>query len=92
MKVEATEPGYYGGKRRDVGEEFGIADRTHFSKRWMQPVGWEPDDAAPVKAAPRLQPAPAKAAPEPIKASTETTVMQPSDPPKRVDPITGKDI
>lgn len=102
MLVRATERGYYGNKRRDEGEEFGIADRSHFSARWMEPVGWEPSERDPLDhdgdgkkggSAPKAEQKPAaKPAPEPLKASTETTVTPPQEPVKRTDPITGKDI
>jgi hypothetical protein len=36
MKVIAKEVGYYGGKIREVGEEFGIAKKEHFSHVWME--------------------------------------------------------
>lgn len=103
-RVVATQLGYYGSKRRDVGEEFGLSDRAHLSKAWMQPVDWTPGEVDPLdhdgdgkkggslpKAAP-AQKAAATVTPDPIRASTETTVTPPVTALKKVDPITGSDI
>lgn len=38
MQVKATRVGYYGLKRRKVGEEFEIEAPKHFSKKWMDKV------------------------------------------------------
>lgn len=38
MRVRATRVGYYGLDRRQVGEEFEIADASAFSKKWMEKV------------------------------------------------------
>lgn len=94
MRVIANQRGYYAGKRREPGEEFGLVNRKDFSKSWMVPDGWDPDDEAPAPApAPKSAAAATTApAPVPVKVSTETTVTPPATPAKAVNPITGKDI
>ena len=98
MLVRAKERGYYGSKRREKGEEFGIVNRADFSERWMEPLGWSPNDPLDHDgdgrkggSKPKAEPKPEQK-PEPLKASTETTVTPPPEPVKRTDPITGKDI
>lgn len=100
MLVRATQRGYYGSKRRDEGDEFGLRDRADFSRNWMEPVGWDPDERDPLDhdgngrkggSAPKVEPK-VEPKPEPLKASTETTVTPPPEPVKKIDPITGKDI
>lgn len=88
-RVVATQTGYYNGKRRDPDEEFGLTKRSDFSANWMKPIGWSVGDAedAGEKPAPKSE---AKPAMQPIRASTETTVTPPPQPPKSVNPITGK--
>lgn len=83
MRVVATAIGYYGGKRRDIDEVFGLKDDADFSNNWMKKV------SSKAEAEPEPEPKPE---PEPIKASTETTVTPPKEPAKRIDPITGKPI
>ena len=41
MKVRAIELGFYGTKRRRVGDEFELTEARHFSKKWMEKV--DPD-------------------------------------------------
>ncbi len=36
LEVIATKSGYYGSKLRDVGEDFTLRDKDHFSKNWMK--------------------------------------------------------
>lgn len=93
MRVIATQTGFYGGKRQDTGDEFGLYHRDHFSAVWMEPQGWNPDDKEEV-AEPDPKPVVkvAAPAPKPIQVSTETTVKPPVTPAVRVDPITGSDI
>lgn len=87
MRVVATAIGYYGGKRRDVDEVFGLKDDADFSTNWMKKV------SSKAEAEPKPEPEPEpKPEPEPIQASTETTVTPPKEPAKRIDPITGKPI
>lgn len=43
FKVKATARGYYGDLRED-GVEFEIAKLEDYSTRWMEPVGWKPDE------------------------------------------------
>lgn len=38
LKVRALEKGYYGEKRRRVGDVFMLTDPKHFSKTWMEYV------------------------------------------------------
>ena len=38
MKVRAIELGFYGTKRRRVGDEFVLTEARHFSKKWMEKV------------------------------------------------------
>lgn len=83
MRVVATAIGYYGGKRRDVDEVFGLKDDADFSTNWMKKV------SSKAEAEPKPEPEPE---PKPIQASTETTVTPPKEPAKRIDPITGKPI
>lgn len=47
MWVVATMLGYYGIKRRQVGEVFKLKDEKHFSKTWMKPyeVGADESDS-----------------------------------------------
>ena len=35
--------GYYGHRRRKAGDEFILESPIHFSHRWMEPIGWEPE-------------------------------------------------
>ena len=42
MKVIATQRGYYGSKRRDPGEAFGLTDAKHFSATWMERADGKP--------------------------------------------------
>lgn len=67
MKVRATQKGYYGGALRrpgtekEPGDEFEIADESHFSKKWMEKieekaVAEQGQDPIPVKAGPSLTP------------------------------------
>jgi len=42
MQVRAIETGYFNSKRRDPGEEFAIEHRSQFSRKWMEPIGWDP--------------------------------------------------
>lgn len=87
MRVIATAIGYYGSKRRDVDEVFGLKDDADFSKNWMKKV------SAKAEPEPKPEPEPEpKPEPKPIQASTETTVTPPKEPAKRIDPITGKPI
>lgn len=90
MRVIATQTGFYGGKRQDTGDEFGLADRAHFADIWMEPQGWNPDEEQEAPK-PVAKPTP-KAAPAPVQVSTETMVKPPVTPAVRVDPITGSDI
>lgn len=91
MRVIAKERGYYANQRRDTGDEFGLYDRKHFSAKWMEPVGWDPEDKD-VKPEPKPKAEPAKEpAKEPIQASTETTVTPPATTVKPISPITGKE-
>ncbi len=64
FKVRAIEKGYYGLQvrypktdQRQQADEFEIDDPSHFSSRWMEPVGWDP------KAGKKKAAAPAKAKP-----------------------------
>ncbi|WP_085905908.1 hypothetical protein [Kiloniella majae] len=36
LEVIATKSGYYGSKLREVGEDFTLRDKDHFSKNWMK--------------------------------------------------------
>ena len=91
MQVVATQLGYYGGKRREPGEEFGLIDRAGFAAIWMEPKGWHPDDEEEVLVKPAPKPEP-KPLPKSVQVSTETKVTPPLNPAKRVDPISGDDI
>lgn len=51
MQVKAKQIGYYHNRRIREGEVFHLDDPKHFSKKWMEKDGDEPD-AAPVKQAP----------------------------------------
>lgn len=52
MKVKANRVGFFGVKRRKVGDIFNLKDRKEFSKKWMEPIGWLPDGyVRPPKAA-----------------------------------------
>lgn len=46
--------GYYDHKRRQAGDVFILNEAKHFSKKWMEPIGWIPagyeKPAAPKKA------------------------------------------
>lgn len=88
MRVRATQRGYYGRMRREEGDEFVLADKADFSKNWMEAV----DDPLDHDGNGRKGGSKPKAEPEPLKASTETTVTPPPEPVKKIDPITGKDI
>lgn len=93
MRVVATAIGYYGGKRRDIDEVFGLKDDADFSKNWMKKVSVKAEAEQKPEPKPEPEPEPElKPEPEPIKASTETTVTPPKEPAKRIDPITGKPI
>lgn len=47
MQVRAIERGYFGGKLREPGELFSLAEVGQFSRTWMEPVAWEPDHPVP---------------------------------------------
>lgn len=54
MQVKATQMGYYQNRRIREGEIFHLEDAKHYSKKWMEKDGDEPE-AAPFKpAAPKL--------------------------------------
>lgn len=64
-RVRAIEKGYYGLQvrypktdQRQEADEFELTDPSHFSARWMEPLGWDP------KAGKRRVAAPAKAQPK----------------------------
>lgn len=52
MQVRATQAGWYGLKRHREGSEFELAELSHFSHQWMEPL-----DFKPPKARPGVQPA-----------------------------------
>ena len=43
LKVKATARGYYGDLIEE-GREFEIADLAAYSKHWMEPIGWKPEE------------------------------------------------
>ncbi len=47
MKVRATKPGFYGLRRRRVGDEFEIDAETQFSTRWMEKTEEDKASAVP---------------------------------------------
>ncbi|MCC4240383.1 hypothetical protein [Thalassospira povalilytica] len=63
VKVIATAKGYYGGRIREVGDQFGVDDAM-FSDKWMKSAdpSWKPDTKP---AAPAKDKTPAKAADKP---------------------------
>lgn len=71
MLVTATAKGYYGGKVREIGEAFGLADKADLSELWMEPVkGEKPTRAAPAKGGADTQVIPPA---DPAKASDPIT-------------------
>jgi hypothetical protein len=81
-EVVATQKGYYKLEVRYPGSKFKLSDPKHFSKTWMQPVGWDPSaKEKPVVAIPkRPEPAP------------EVTEASPTEPESDVEPVTALPI
>jgi hypothetical protein len=90
-EVIATQKGYYKLEirypGRGDGSKFKLSDPKHFSKTWMQPVGWDPSaKEKPVVAIPKR--------PEPVQAqpALEVTEASPTEPESDVEPVTALPI
>lgn len=81
MRVQATQRGYYGGKVREVDEEFAIPEDTK-PGAWMKPLDGDAMDEDEGDA-------PKPKAKGQVK---ETEVKAPVEPAKTKDPVTGDDI
>jgi hypothetical protein len=85
-EVVATQKGYYKLEIRYPGAKFKLSDRKHFSDKWMQPVGWDPNAKdKPVVAIPKR--------PEPvIEPALEVNDAPPAEPESDVEPVTALPI
>ncbi|WP_321337793.1 hypothetical protein [Breoghania sp.] len=69
-KVRATQRGYFGGRRRDFGEEFEISDKILKDKK-LRPSWVEEVKATKASAAKAPEPTSAQDNPEPVRVKNE---------------------